>query len=49
MVIVEIEETEKTVLECFSAPHAKKKSAAEHASEAALWYLKNLGYDSKDR
>ncbi|ONI16391.1 hypothetical protein PRUPE_3G095800 [Prunus persica] len=48
-VIVEIEETEKTVLECFGAPHSKKKSAAEHAAEAALWYLKNIGYDSKDR
>ncbi|KAH0982851.1 hypothetical protein GBA52_010028 [Prunus armeniaca] len=48
-VIVEIEETEKTVLECFGAPRSKKKSAAEHAAEAALWYLKNIGYDSKDR
>ncbi|KAJ4718581.1 Dicer-like protein 4 [Melia azedarach] len=32
------------ILECFGAPQSKKKTAAEHAAEGALWYLKHLGY-----
>lgn len=43
-VIVEIAEVPSTILECLSAPWPKKKTAAEHAAEGALWYLKNLGY-----
>ncbi|KAJ4844742.1 hypothetical protein Tsubulata_031003 [Turnera subulata] len=43
-VIVEIVEAPSTVLECLSAPWPKKKRAAEHAAEGALWYLKNSGY-----
>ncbi|KAM1060703.1 hypothetical protein ACFX13_025872 [Malus domestica] len=48
-VIVEIDDESKTLLECFSSPHSKKKAAAEHAAEGALWYLKNVGYHLKDR
>lgn len=33
-----------TILECFSKPMLKKKAAAEHAAEGALWYLHHLGY-----
>lgn len=31
-----------TVLECFGDPKRKKKAAAEHAAEAALWYLDHV-------
>ncbi|XP_059457336.1 ribonuclease 3-like protein 1 [Corylus avellana] len=47
-VIVEIQEASTTVLECFGAPQLKKKRAAEHAAEGALWYLKHSGYSPKD-
>ncbi|KAK9281708.1 hypothetical protein L1049_004612 [Liquidambar formosana] len=43
-VIVEIEDASNTVLECFGAPQSKKKTAADHAAEGALWYLNHLGY-----
>nr|DAD45156.1 TPA_asm: hypothetical protein HUJ06_003386 [Nelumbo nucifera] len=43
-VVVEIEEAADLILECFSSPHAKKKAAAEHAAEGALWYLQQQGY-----
>ncbi|XP_059642872.1 ribonuclease 3-like protein 1 [Cornus florida] len=43
-VTVEITEPSVTVLECFGAPQSKKKMAAEHAAEGALWCLKNLGF-----
>ncbi|XP_021298171.1 ribonuclease 3-like protein 1 [Herrania umbratica] len=43
-VVVEIQNTSTTILECFSDPHSKKKMAAEHAAEGALWYLRHLGY-----
>ncbi|KAJ9178956.1 hypothetical protein P3X46_010797 [Hevea brasiliensis] len=33
-----------SILQCFGAPRPKKKAAAEHAAEGALWYLKHLGY-----
>lgn len=33
-----------TILECLSSPMPKKKAAAEHAAEGALWYLRHLGY-----
>lgn len=46
-VIVEIEEASTKVLECFGGPQAKKKTAAEHAAEGALWYLKHVGYSAK--
>jgi hypothetical protein len=29
---------------CFGYPKPTKKTAAEHAAEGALWYLKHLGY-----
>ena len=32
------------ILECFGGPRTKKKAAAEHAAEGALWYLKHEGY-----
>ncbi|KAL9862828.1 Ribonuclease 3-like protein 1 [Arabidopsis thaliana] len=32
----------KTVLECFGDPRRKKKAAAEHAAEGALWYLEHV-------
>lgn len=47
-VTLEIQEASTTVLECFSAPQPKKKAAAEHAAEGALWYLKHIGYSSKE-
>ncbi|XP_062159041.1 dicer-like protein 4 [Alnus glutinosa] len=43
-VVVEIEDAEDVVLECFGEPRAKKKDAEEHAAEGALWYLKHDGY-----
>ncbi|KAF5749551.1 hypothetical protein HS088_TW04G01520 [Tripterygium wilfordii] len=43
-VIMEIEETPVMILECFGAPHMKKKAAAEHAAKAALSYLESEGY-----
>ncbi|EEF35075.1 ribonuclease 3-like protein 1 [Ricinus communis] len=43
-VIVEMIGAEYIVLECYGIPKIKKKTAAEHAAEGALWYLKHLGY-----
>lgn len=43
-VVVEIEEAPAMTLECFGSPHSKKKIAAEHAAEGALWFLKREGY-----
>ncbi|MCL7029021.1 hypothetical protein MKW94_016083 [Papaver nudicaule] len=43
-VTVDIEGASGTTLECFSEPRAKKKSAMEHASEGALWYLQAAGH-----
>lgn len=43
-VLVEIEEAPDMILECFSSPHPKKKVAAEHAAEGALWFLEQQGY-----
>ncbi|XP_022714756.1 ribonuclease 3-like protein 1 [Durio zibethinus] len=43
-VVVEIQEASATILQCFSDPQSKKKVAAEHAAEGALWYLRHLGY-----
>ncbi|XP_024022600.1 dicer-like protein 4 isoform X1 [Morus notabilis] len=43
-VLVEIEEAQDMILECFSSAHPKKKAAAEHAAEGALWFLKQQGY-----
>ncbi|KAF3450941.1 hypothetical protein FNV43_RR07030 [Rhamnella rubrinervis] len=45
-VVIEIREASNTILECFSGPQPKKKSAVEHAAEGALWYLKHIGYSS---
>ncbi len=47
-VIFEIKEATTTVLECFGAPRFRKKEAAEHAAEGALWYLKHIGFSLKD-
>ncbi|KAJ6944187.1 ribonuclease 3-like protein 1 [Populus alba x Populus x berolinensis] len=43
-VVIGIEGEASTVLECFGYPKSTKKTAAEHAAEGALWYLKRLGY-----
>ncbi|GMI75218.1 RNAse THREE-like protein 1 [Hibiscus trionum] len=43
-VVVEMRETTSTtILECFSDPRPKKKMAADHAAEGALWYLRHVG------
>ncbi|KAE8667713.1 Detected protein of unknown function [Hibiscus syriacus] len=43
-VVVEMQEGSlKTILECFSDPRPKKKMAADHAAEGALWYLRHVG------
>ncbi|CAN4113157.1 unnamed protein product [Withania somnifera] len=42
-VVVEIEETSRVIESC-GEPRAKKKDAAEHAAEGALWFLKQEGY-----
>ncbi|XP_050216578.1 dicer-like protein 4 isoform X2 [Mercurialis annua] len=42
-VVVEIE-APHLILECFGELRSKKKAAAEHAAEGALWYLKHQGY-----
>ncbi|KAL3631791.1 hypothetical protein CASFOL_024775 [Castilleja foliolosa] len=42
-VSVDVEE-KLTTLECYGNPRANKKAAAENAAEAALWCLKNMGY-----
>ncbi|XP_027341662.1 ribonuclease 3-like protein 1 isoform X2 [Abrus precatorius] len=34
--IIEIEETSRNIIECYGAPHQKKKAAADHAAEGAL-------------
>ncbi|KAJ0231063.1 Ribonuclease 3-like protein 1 [Hirschfeldia incana] len=42
-VVVEIRDSSgTTVLECFGDPKPKKKDAAEHAAEGALWYLDHV-------
>ncbi|XP_021275639.1 dicer-like protein 4 isoform X1 [Herrania umbratica] len=43
-VMLVIEEGPDMILECFGSPKTKKKAAAEHAAEGALWYLKHEGY-----
>ncbi|KAL6973918.1 endoribonuclease Dicer [Sarracenia purpurea var. burkii] len=43
MVYVDIEEASNVIV-AFGAAHSRKKDAAEHAAEGALWYLKNAGY-----
>lgn len=40
---VEIEEKAR-VLVAFGEPQLRKKDAAEHAAEGALWFLKSEGY-----
>ncbi|PKI65987.1 hypothetical protein CRG98_013653, partial [Punica granatum] len=47
--VVEIRGNAATVVEAFSEPRSSKKSAAEHAAEGALWYLKHLGYVPKKK
>ncbi|KAK3007427.1 hypothetical protein RJ639_013553 [Escallonia herrerae] len=48
-VSMEIEDNTNVILECIGDPRAKKKDAAEHAAEGALWYLKHGGYlEDKD-
>ncbi|XP_057479117.1 ribonuclease 3-like protein 1 [Actinidia eriantha] len=43
-VTVEVQlEGSTTILECHGAPQSKKKMAAQHAAEGALWYLMHLG------
>ncbi|KAG5104033.1 hypothetical protein AAZX31_15G004200 [Glycine max] len=46
-VIIEIEAS-RNIIECYGAPHGKKKAAADHAAEGALLYLKVYKmYDEK--
>uniref|UniRef100_A0A1J3IBB5 Ribonuclease 3-like protein 1 n=1 Tax=Noccaea caerulescens TaxID=107243 RepID=A0A1J3IBB5_NOCCA len=47
--IANIESSGKTVLECFGDPKGKKKAAAEHAAEGALWYLEHAARRSNSR
>lgn len=47
--IANIESSGKTVLECFGDPKGKKKAAAEHAAEGALWYLEHAARLSNSR
>ncbi|XP_047327310.1 dicer-like protein 4 isoform X2 [Impatiens glandulifera] len=42
-VIVDIEEMSQLVV-AFGEPRSRKKDAAEHAAEGAVWCLRNLGY-----
>ncbi|XP_019057832.1 PREDICTED: dicer-like protein 4 [Tarenaya hassleriana] len=43
-VIIVIEDTPDMTLECYGAAKPTKKGAAEHAAEAAIWYLEHAGY-----
>lgn len=43
-VVIKLEEVKPTILECIGEPQAKKKAAAEHAAEGALWYLQHRGF-----
>ena len=40
---IDIEE-DSDVIVAFGEPHPRKKEAAEHAAEGAIWYLKSAGY-----
>ncbi|XP_065848969.1 dicer-like protein 4 isoform X2 [Euphorbia lathyris] len=42
-VVMEIEAPEM-IIECYGEARSKKKSAADHAAEGALWYLRHQGY-----
>ncbi|XP_057508707.1 dicer-like protein 4 isoform X1 [Actinidia eriantha] len=42
-VSIDIEE-DSDVIVAFGEPHPRKKEAAEHAAEGAIWYLKSAGY-----
>lgn len=37
----------EAVVECYGNLQTRKKVAAEHAAEGALWYLNHLGYRFK--
>lgn len=41
---MEIEAAQDVILKCSGDARSKKKDAAEHAAEGAVWYLKNEGY-----
>ncbi|MED6210836.1 hypothetical protein PIB30_067909 [Stylosanthes scabra] len=43
-VTIEIQDALSNIIECYGAPHPKKKTAADHAADGALWYLNNIGY-----
>uniref|UniRef100_A0A2P2K9Q1 Dicer-like protein 4 isoform X1 n=1 Tax=Rhizophora mucronata TaxID=61149 RepID=A0A2P2K9Q1_RHIMU len=43
-VVLEIEAVASFTLECWGAPHSRKKAAADHAAEGALKYLEQDGY-----
>ncbi|XP_022929800.1 dicer-like protein 4 [Cucurbita moschata] len=45
-VVLKIEEAPARTLEFIGAPQLRKKAAAEHAAEAALWYLEKEGLNS---
>ncbi|KAK4269456.1 hypothetical protein QN277_022610 [Acacia crassicarpa] len=48
-VVFEMEAGLKTTVECFSSPHPKKKAAADHVAEGALWFLKHEGHVRKNK
>lgn len=43
-VVMEIAEKPNEQFEFYGEPRLKKKEAAEHAAQGALWYLKHEGY-----
>ncbi|KAL3824589.1 hypothetical protein ACJIZ3_020618 [Penstemon smallii] len=43
-VVLEIEELPNEMFEFYGEPRSRKKEAADHAAEGALWYLKHEGY-----
>ncbi|KAL0292773.1 UNVERIFIED_CONTAM: Dicer-like protein 4 [Sesamum calycinum] len=43
-IVMEIEELPNQIFEFYGEPRMRKKDAAEHAAQGALWYLKQEGY-----
>ncbi|KAI3446800.1 hypothetical protein Pfo_003465 [Paulownia fortunei] len=43
-IVLEIEEMPNETFEFYGQPRMRKKDAAEHAAQGALWYLKHEGY-----
>ncbi|KAL0423450.1 UNVERIFIED_CONTAM: Endoribonuclease Dicer4, partial [Sesamum radiatum] len=43
-IVMEIKELPNQIFEFYGEPRMRKKDAAEHAAQGALWYLKQEGY-----